>query len=226
MAETGYHRRQLLLAGALGGVGLFGMALQPKARAEDRLDVPALDGILPERVGEYRVAGREGLVLPADTPESQRTNTDVAMRLYRAPNMPIVMLLIARGAASAPGLGVHRPERCYPSAGFEVDTPRAVPLSGPVPMGAGANFLVARRAERREQIYFWIRVGNQFPTSGWDQRMATINANLRGWMPPTVLFRLSVVGEGDARSLSQLQAFNGQFLDRLSLDARQILLGA
>jgi EpsI family protein len=183
----------------------------------------ALEGAIPRRIGDYRFATTTGLVLPDE--ERARAYDQVLTRIYIAEGRPSVMLAIAYGSAQDAGLAVHRPEACYPSAGYSVTRPQPTALAGLSMNGKAATFLSAERGDRAEQIYYWTRVGDRFPTSPAEEKVEVLAANLRGTMPDGVLVRLSMLSREPEWALEQLQAFNRTMLDGLGAEGRAILLG-
>ncbi len=216
-------RRDLLLSGILAGASVLAFARQPRAPAET---APMTIGrAVPSRIGAFRQAMAQGFVLPASGPLTERSYVDLVTRLYRAPDAPPVMLLAAQGRAGDPGMSVHRPERCYRAAGFDIEDASVVPLPAPFPRGAQAVRMTARREDRVEQLFFWTRIGARFPASALEQRLDTVKANLAGVLPPGLLFRLSVLGSDAAPAFALLQGFNAELFEGLNAPARMTLLG-
>jgi EpsI family protein len=216
---AGLTRRETLMAGAMLATGVAGLAARPRAQAPP-LAREELAALLPDRIGNRRFAGRDGLVLPTATPEVERTYAATATALYRTIDAPMVMLLVAQGQADSPGMSVHRPERCYPAAGFAMGPSRKIALEG-----FPAVQVEARRAERREQILYWIRTGDAFPQSAIEQRMAVLGANLAGVQPVSLLMRLSLVSPDGEAARAAMSEFHRQWLAALPRLLRSALLG-
>ncbi|HEY0959869.1 MAG TPA: EpsI family protein [Novosphingobium sp.] len=221
-------RRGFLIGSAMGAAGLAGVALQPVA-ADPPVARGTLAGVIPTSIGAYRIVGTQGLVLPAETPLTRHLYSDLLIRLYGDPQGSFVMMLAAAGAATGPGLSVHRPERCYPAAGFEIASVSSVPLSAPAPAGARARLVTAVRAERRELVHYWVRVGQSFPLTTLDQRLALMAENLQGSLPAARLLRLSVLSSGpagDPAGFARVEAFSRDLLNALSPEGRHLMLGS
>jgi EpsI family protein len=220
-------RRSFLIGSAMGASGIAGMVLQP--RPVDAAVLPGtLDALIPTRIGTYRAAGADGLILPPKTPLSEHVYSDMLVRLYADDAGTGVMLLAAAGAATGPGLSVHRPEQCYPAAGFDIPWTGQIPLTQPAPEGANARLVTAVRAQRRELVHYWIRVGNAFPLTSFDQRLALIDQNLQGVVPPARLVRLSVLSrdaQEDQAGYGRIAVFSDALLAGLSQPARLLMLG-
>jgi EpsI family protein len=216
-------RRHLLLGGVLAGASALGFALQPRAAPEEA-PLP-LDEAVPQRVAGFRAIAAGGFVLPVAGPLSDRIYVDLLTRLFREDGSPAVMLLVAKGRVDDPGMSVHRPERCYRSAGFSVEEKGFAALVAPFPSDGQAVRMTARREDRVEQVLFWTRVGSRFPASALDQRFFTVRENLAGVLPTALLFRLSVLGNDSTAAFSLLERFNHALVTGLSAPARTTLLG-
>lgn len=221
---TGWDRRQLVLSGLLIGASGVAFALRPRMVVQ-KVPAGTLEQIVPKVVGRYRYVSASGLVVPPQSDLREATYADVLTRAYSAPGQRPVMLLLAYGSAQDAGLAVHRPEECYPAVGFDISPTKAVSLSGPVPPGSRACFLTAKRDDRIEHVYFWIRIGHVFPVSPVEQRLAIVRANLAGRLPFGVLARLSVIGGGADEALAIAEHFNGALLDAMGASGREVLLG-
>lgn len=214
-------RRQLLLGGALTVAAGAAAWLRPR-RTTVLLPDGALEKSVPLQLGDYRYASSTGLILP-DSDQTSGIYDQVLTRVYVAPDAAPMMLLIAYGSAQDAGLAVHRPEACYPSAGYTIGARSTVELRGV--RGRKATALTASRGDRIEQIYFWMRIGKRFPTSPIDEKSAVFAANLRGVMPDGVLVRLSVRSTDARGALDQMMAFNTMLLGANDRMVRTVLLG-
>ena len=150
--------------------------------------------------------------------------SDICTRVYIAPSKPPIMMVIAYGAAQDAMLSLHRPEECYPFAGFDISPIKEISLSHPMPEGAKGNFLTARREDRLEHIFYWVRIGKQFPTSLLRQRLTVASYNLEGKSPLGLLTRLSIVGGDASSALSEMEAFNADLIDGLDAKGRELML--
>ncbi|QGP78189.1 exosortase C-terminal domain/associated protein EpsI [Sphingobium sp. CAP-1] len=222
--SPGWDRRRLVLSGLLAGAAGIALALRPRA-ADQKVTPGTIERIVPLTIGRYRYVSASGLVVAPQSELREATYADVLARAYSAPGERPVMLLIAYGSAQDAGLAVHRPEECYPAVGFDISPVRTVPLSGPVPAGSRACFLTARRDDRVEHVYFWVRVGSVFPTSPVEQRLAIVRDNLAGRLPFGLLARLSVIGGSADEALAIAEQFNAAMLNGIDAAGREVLLG-
>lgn len=218
-------RRQFILGGALIATTVVTAAAMPR-RMFAPISSRELEQSVPLQIGAYRFATSTGLVVP-DLKAQAGIYDQVLTRIYVANGHPSIMLLIAYGSAQDDGLAVHRPEACYPSAGYIISQSTPVTLTGDVSVDGkeAATFLSASRGDRVEQVYFWTRIGKEFPSTAVEKKMDVLSANLRGTMPDGVLVRLSVLSNEREAALSALQAFNAELLRSITPSGRRLLLG-
>lgn len=116
-------------------------------------------------------------------------------RGYRDDGGHVVMLLIAYGPNQDDQLQLHRPELCYPGAGFRIDHFFRTRLS--YRTGAPTleiTRLTAYRGDRLEPVSYWMRVGNEIASGVISRRIISLKYGLRGLIPDGVLIRVSTVG--------------------------------
>jgi EpsI family protein len=183
--------------------------------------MPDLAALVPQRVGRWQAAETDDLVLPPEDMLSRAVYDSYLARGFTAGPGPRIMLLVAYGAVQSYALQLHRPELCYPASGFELSDRRELtPAAGPP-----ASFLVAKRGRTEEAVLFWTRIGNAFPQSTWDQRLAIVRAVLSGAAADGVLVRLSIRDVPPAAALAALSSFTAQFRTALNPAGRELLFG-
>jgi EpsI family protein len=143
--------------------------------------------------------------------------------VYVADGMLPMMLLIAYGSAQDYTLQAHLPEVCYPSSGYTLTALDRVPATLRAGTTSSATVLTAERADRIEQVFYWTRIGDRFPASLAQLRLAVIMANLAGTLPDGILVRVSTLSPDSALALSQLQTFNRLMLGAVGPSGRKIL---
>ncbi|WP_126174434.1 exosortase-associated protein EpsI, V-type [Altericroceibacterium xinjiangense] len=187
-------RRDALLGGAMLLTGAVAWARLPSHPIVAVAQGDVSDAI-PMRAGHWGPAPSGDVVMP---PQDERNAAEVyeeqVMRSYvRSEDSPAIMFVLAYARSQSGMLMVHRPESCYPGAGFTItaDEPVTIPLApGVTPHG---RFLSTQRDERIEQVLYWTRLGNEFPNS-WDQeRRFLALQNLRGLAPDGALIRVSTI---------------------------------
>jgi len=224
MAE-GPTRRAAMIGGLLMAAGAGAIAAQPRTFERKKLQTP-LDTLIPRAIGGWRVDGSTGLILPEADTLDETLYDDQLSRAYAGPGLPAMMLLIAHGVGGfATGVGVHRPETCYPAAGFTISATRDALL--PVAPGARipARFLTAVRGERQEQIGYWRRISDDFPVSAPQERMLILRRNLAGVIPDGILVRISTVDPDRDRAAQGINRFAAALIASCGAEARRVLLG-
>jgi len=217
-------RRMMIAGGLMAGVALAANSRRP-TEAFRMIGKQRLDPLFPKRVADWVFERSDGLVLPPSEELSDHFYTNLITRYYRSPTQLPVMLLIAYSNTQDGTLQVHRPEACYPAAGYQLLREMMVPL----PAGHGVivpgHFISAESVSRVEQLIYWTRIGNDFPTRWWQQHWAVAKENLKGRVPDGVLIRLSTSAPDDRSALAVLRRFIAPFLGNLPLSGRRLLLG-
>jgi EpsI family protein len=220
-------RRDLVLGGML--VGASGLAWLSRARAgEPAVDQSVLEAALPVSPPGYRTVPEDGFVLPQRDALSEDIYDRYAVRGYAAEGagLPPVRLVVAYGSVQDYGLQLHRPESCYPAAGFAIGARREVTLQ----LGSGRSVkavaLSASRSRRHEQILYWTRIGDQFPADLWEGRLIILRQALQRDLPDGALVRASLFSSDPDAALDQLKAFARSLCDAAGPAARRIMLGS
>jgi EpsI family protein len=224
MSEFDPTRRQMLIGAALlGTVGLS--EIYTPRRAAPRLTDRRFDAMFPHRLGKWQYLTESGLILPPQDQLSRTLYEQLLTRVYSSGDAPSVMLVLAYSSTQEGRLQVHRPEVCYPAAGFRIvrNEAREVPLASGKTIPA--RFLVAERGDRRECIIYWTRVGSALPTSWVGQRLEMASANLKGYIPDGLLARVSLISADPASAWDTLTAFINALVGTNSPGARTILVG-
>jgi EpsI family protein len=221
-AAPATDRRQFVLGGALLAATAAAVVLKPR-RVVSPLAPGALDRAIPKRIGPYSFVTASGLVLPPSDELTEQIYDQVLTRVYAADGMQPVMLLIAYGSAQDYTLQAHLPEVCYPSSGYTLTALDRVPVSLRAGAADTATMLTAERPDRTEQVFYWMRIGERFPASLAQERLAVILSNLAGTLPDGILVRLSTLSPDSAAALPQLQAFNRMMIDSVGPAGRKLL---
>jgi len=217
-------RRDLLIGGACFTGALLGGStlLWGRRRA---LPEGGLAALVPKQIGGWRVVGTYGVVVAEEGTGPTGPYDDLLTRIYESQTLPPITLLIAYVASQRADVRLHRPEACYPAAGFSLSNHEVVRfrLAG-TPM-ISAQMILAESAMRTEQLLYWTRVGNEFPTSNVAQIGAFFHGNLAGDMPDGVLVRLSVPGRDRARARAALRTFLDALRAQASPTTARLLFG-
>lgn len=217
-------RRAMLIGTALLGVGGVAMARQP-APVASRVLQDALEKMIPLRVGDWAYRDASGIVLPPPDATSDSLYNGVVTRSYALPGRAPIMLLVAYSNVQDGMLQVHRPEVCYPAGGYSLSPTQVQD----VPNGMGgvipANSFSADGVSRTEQVLYWTRIGNLFPTRWIDQRIAVVRANIDGIIPDGVLVRVSTLAPDMASAQADLMGFAAQLIKAAPPTARRLMIG-
>lgn len=216
-------RRELLLGGMLLTATAGAVFAQPRTAAGTVGPTPRVfAAAIPSRIGPYSRREADEIVMPDRDSDSLTVYQQYIARTYAGPGLAPISMLIAYGAAQDYTLQLHRPESCYPPAGFALSPSRRLTLPGtPV---IDAVTLAAQRIDRNDRLLYWTRVGDAFPDSLWDQRWVTVRALLARRVPDGVLVRLSTADD-DPAALAALVRFNAMLLASVAPVARALLLG-
>ncbi len=215
-------RRQAIVGGAFLASAVAGFALKPR-RIEKLLGNAKLEDLVPQAFGRWRFESASGLVLPPQDQLRDKIYSQLVTRTYSRDDGASVMLLIAYSGAQDGTLQVHRPEVCYPASGYRLalNQPHAIPVANGVLVPA--RYIVAESDVRREQLVYWTRQGEHFPTKWSEQKVAVILENFAGIIPDGVLVRMSSTAPGDMRAL--FDGFTHDLYRAVNLRMRQVLVG-
>jgi EpsI family protein len=136
-----------------------------------------------------------------------------------------IMFLLAYGAAQSGNTQLHRPEACYPAAGFSLGNSARISIQAPGGAEVEARTLTATKPGRIEQILYWSRVGAAFPTDSASQSLAVIRQSLGGNAPDGALVRISTLGSDRASALTLLRLFANDLLKQPGPSLRRLLVG-
>lgn len=217
-------RRQFVLGGALLAAAAATVALRPQ-RVVAPLQPGVLDAAIPKSIGPYTFLTASGLVLPPQDEITEQIYDQVLTRVYTADGLLPMMLLIAYGSAQDYTLQAHLPEVCYPSSGYTLTDLDRVPVRLHRGADETATFLTAERAGTVEQVLYWVRIGQRYPSTLTGERLAVIGANLARTLPDGVLVRISTLAPSRQEALPQLQAFNRLLVDSINPLGRRLFFG-
>jgi hypothetical protein len=119
MSDIDLTRRQLLIGAALLGTVGFSELYTPR-RSALRLDDTSFDAMFPARVAKWQYLTASGVILPPQDQLSRTLYEQLLTRVYSTGDTPPVMLVLAYSSTQEGRLQVHRPEVCYPAAGFRI----------------------------------------------------------------------------------------------------------
>ncbi|MFT3975966.1 MAG: EpsI family protein [Sphingomonas bacterium] len=220
--ETRMTRRETILGGALLATAAASFALKPR-HVEKLLGDAKLESLVPEAFGGWRYQAASGLVLPPADQLRDKIYSQLVTRAYTRADGETIMLLIAYSGAQDGTIQIHRPEICYPAGGFRLTTIAPHETSLAPGVAIPSRYIVAETELRREQLIYWTRIGDYFPTRWSEQREAVARENFAGVIPDGVLARISTTTTGDGRAL--LDSFARELYAAIGMRLRQVLVG-
>ena len=223
-ASAVFTRRELVIGGALGSAALVAELITPRPDPGRLRGGASLEKLVPKTIGQRTSANFDGVLIPQGEDNKDKSYDQVLTRYYTGGSVAPIMLLIAYGSAQVGNTELHRPEVCYPSAGFRLRSWPDVTLKflGTI---ISARSLTAFATGRIEQILYWSRVGRSFPTSSLAQRWAVLRATMRGSVPDGVLVRISTIDSDRDGALPELREFAEALLDAGGPQLRMLLTG-
>lgn len=196
----------LLLGGVMVAASLAAFALKPTQRLADQQPPIALETMVPERFGDWRV---DPAVVPITIGADVRARLDALYnqllnRTYIDGQGRRIMLSIAYGGdQGGDGTQVHRPEFCYAAQGFQLMRNAAAELGtryGALPV----KRLLAVKGRRNEPITYWVTVGDRATVPGLGRKLNQLAYGLTGRVPDGMLVRVSSI-DADSRNAYALQ---------------------
>lgn len=216
-------RRHFFIGAAFAATSAVAFARQPKVHMP-LIDQEGFEGWVPGRFGEWEMLASSGVVLPPPDELSDRLYDNLVTRIYLGLSDVPVMVLLAYNNRQDGVLQVHRPEVCYPVGGYAITRSRPVSAVG-VGDELPANFFTATGRGRIEQVMYFTRLGDAYPRTWAEQRVAVIQENLAGRIPDGIMLRVSTLGPDPTEALELLQAFVAKFLQAVSPPLRELLVG-
>lgn len=203
-------RRHFIIGGAMVATSAVAYARQPEVYMPV-VDSEAFERWVPKKFGQWSLVGSSGVVLPPPDALSDRLYDSLVTRVY-ASGDSYVMMLIAYNNRQDGMLQVHRPEVCYPVGGYVLTETQPIPvrvLGRQVP----SNVFTATGPDRTEQVVYFTRLGDAYPRSWAEQRLAVMEENLAGRIPDGIMLRASMLSNRREESVATLRRFIGEFAE-------------
>lgn len=219
------NRREFLIGGALIGTAVIANAAAQRLASGRPALEQHLDRLVPELIGSWSRSSANDILIPKGEEPEDEPYDEVVTRYYTSASAPPVMLLIAYGSAQTGTAQLHRPEVCYPAAGFDVRSWPDVVLPVRAPSALTARVMTATAPGRIEQILYWSRIGNEFPTRNTGQRWAVLRSAMLGEVPDGALVRMSTIHPNRGLALASLLAFGQSLVEASGAELRPLLVG-
>ncbi len=171
-----------------------------------------LEQMIPQQFGDWKMLPNQIVIeLPPELAANlSRIYTETLSRTYVNSKGQQVMLSIAYGADQSDGMGVHRPEVCYPAQGFNVLSRVEEPQSE---NNKSQVKLLTKLGERIEPITYWMIIADQRVITNRQHKLVQLKQGLKGQISDGLIFRVSSLGANKANEW-KLQA---EFIDELQL---------
>lgn len=214
-------RRNFFMGAAMLATSGIAFARQPTVH-NPVVKAEVFEGWVPKQFGQWSMVASSGVVLPSPDALSDRLYDNLVTRVFESEDAA-VMMLIAYNNQQDGMLQVHRPEICYPVGGYKLtETQRiSVPALGhQIP----ANVFTATGPDRTEQVLYFTRLGNAYPRSWAEQRLAVVEQNLAGRIPDGIMLRASVLSTDRAAAVDVLGDFIGAFATGAAPSLQRLLV--
>jgi EpsI family protein len=218
------NRRDLIFGGLAAATAGTAYARKPRKTIQ-MIGANQLEKIPPAQIGDWHEDDTGGLVLPPPDQLAQLLYDQQVARTYVADDKLPIMLLMAYGSSQGGMLQIHRPEVCYPAAGFSLSTTREDNWQWAPGRSIPVRRFSARSDTRVEHVLYWTRIGNDLPVSWVEQRVAVMRASLMGFIPDGLLVRLSAASEDAAQAEQMVEQFARTMLTGIGPAGRRQLLG-
>ena len=219
-----FSRREFVVGGALAATAVGSYLITPRADPDRLQRGQSLERLVPTHIGQRRRSDLGTVLIPTGEGGEKKSYDQVLTRYYTGNSVAPIMLLIAYGSAQVGTTQLHRPEVCYPAAGFKLRSWPDVQLQI-LGTRIDARSMTALATGRVEQILYWSRVGPDFPTSSLSQRWATLRESLRGSIADGVLVRISTIDADRASALPALREFASDLVGAGGPELRTLLTG-
>ncbi len=222
------QRTSLLVALILILAAVFSVKLTPSTHAVET--TPDLDTIIPVEFGDWKQIAdpftQVGLTTGGNDLASQLYDK-IVMRTYANKNGDRVMLAIAYAREQKQDIKIHRPEVCYVAQGFQLISKTSNTINLGFAKPAKAQRLLVSNQTRYETVSYWIRIGDDYPTSGMSARLKILRDGLKGKVLDGVLVRVSTAisdQAGAADAYQQQEDFLKNLLATLPNNQKSILI--
>jgi EpsI family protein len=218
-------RRDFLVGGALVATAVLAARGSMWGESQTPTAANSLADIVPDRFGPWKNSPANGVLIPTAEAPAETGYDDLLTRYFVDDAGRTIMFLVAYGAAQSGNTQLHRPEACYPAAGFSLGDSARTSLEDPAGTKIDARTLTATKPGRIEQILYWSRVGATFPTDSASQSLAVIRQSLGGNAPDGALVRMSTLSSDRASALTLLRLFANDLLQQPAPSLRRLLTG-
>jgi len=202
--------------------------LRHRIQNHSSIGLNRLDAIVPVTFGDWNMVSADStpIVNPQLKESLQTTYDDTLNRTYvNRMTGQRVMLSLAYGRDQGHEKQVHKPEVCYPSQGFAINTVRKLTFrvaGHDVPV----TTLHATKATRSEFVAYWIVEGDSIVRGALQQNFKRAWLALRGIQEDGLLFRVSMISEDEVSSKMAMHEFVDSMIKVEDPATRSKMIGA
>lgn len=220
------HVKSALVLIAMVSASLLAVMLTPTRLAGNSGADLDLEGVVPVQFGGWRLDDSvpTTLISPDVQDELDRIYANLLMRVYKSVSGEQIMLSVAYGSDQSDNLQVHKPEVCYTSQGFAVQSlgDRSIVFGE---HRIDARSIMASRNDRTEPVTYWVKVGDEVINSSFRKKLHKIGYGLKGYIPDGLLFRVSSLGTDKEQAFALHDRFIEDLLESLSAQQLYFLSG-
>jgi EpsI family protein len=207
----------------------FAWWLTPHVTWFEHIGSPQFEKVIPKQFGDWvevtDVIG-SAIIDPEQQEALNNLYTQIVGRTYlHKPSGRQVMLSLAYGDNQTFSKQLHRPESCYSSQGFKIESMHEEVLKTSIfPISVWR--MTASRSSILEQVTYFIRIGDKVisgPSGALN--LARMGMGLKGYIADGLLFRVSEVADDDKLSNQLSDQFINDLLKALNPEQRKMFIG-
>jgi len=186
------------------------------------------DMLVPTRFGVWQVAPNASatIVNPQVQAIIDKYYDETVSRIYvNRTNGRQIMLSLAYGSNQSHATQLHRPELCYPSQGFKIDSLRHAEfqIAGrEIPV----TTLHASLGARSEYISYWMVEGDSVVRGGLQQNFQRALLAIRGVVEGGLLYRVSEISTDEWSSFALQREFSEALVNSVDRPEQARLIGS
>ncbi|MFT3735908.1 MAG: EpsI family protein [Rhodocyclaceae bacterium] len=224
-----FATRGLTVAIFLVALALIGLVLTPRTLWYAHIGKPDYEQLTPKTFGDWVLLddGRSAIIDPVREASLIGVYSQVVSRTYlHRPTGRRIMLSLAYGDEQSYSKLLHRPESCYSSQGFRIETFSPAVLS----VGqtrVGGFHMRATLGPRIEQVSYFIRMGDEIVAgTGISMNLVRMHLASQGFIGDGLLFRTSEISSDETASQQLQEVFRADFLAAIKQADRRAFFGA
>lgn len=202
--------------------------LASRVASDPTLDGERLDRLVPTRFGNWELVPNAPttIVNPQVQARLDAIYDQTMSRTYvNRSNGRLIMLSLAYGSNQSHATQLHKPEACYPSQGFQIDSLRRAEFrvaGREIP----ASTLHASLGPRSEYISYWMVEGDSVVRGALQQNFQRALLALHGVVGSGLLFRVSEISNDERSSFALQREFSDNLVSAVAPQEQSRLIGS